>query len=75
MAFIHFSFSDYFKGKAKKRHYPGLEVVDALLVGEDEHEGVQDCLVVDGLFDLVLDVHPDKTLHVLVLPIPLVLVC
>lgn len=75
MAFIHFSFSDYFKGKAKKRHYPGLEVVDALLVGEDEHEGVEDCLVVDCLLDLVLDVHAHETLHVLVLPIPLVLVC
>lgn len=39
------------------RHYLRFEVVDALLVGEDKHEGVKDCLLVDGLLDLVLDVH------------------
>jgi hypothetical protein len=57
------------------RQYLRFEVVDALLVGEDEHEGVEDCLLIDGLLDLVLDVHANETLHVLVLPIPLVFVC
>ena len=54
--------------------YPSFEVVDALLVGEDKHEGVEDCLLIDGLLDLVLYVHTHETLHVLVLPIPLVFV-
>jgi hypothetical protein len=57
------------------RHYLRFEVVDALLVGKDEHEGVEDCLLVDGLLNLVLDVHSNETLHVLVLTIPLVFVC
>jgi len=57
------------------RHYLRFEVIDALLVGKDEHEGVEDCLLIDGLFDLVLDVHTHETLHVLVLPIALVFVC
>jgi hypothetical protein len=50
------------------------EVVDALLVGEYEHEGVEDALALDGLLDLVLDVDADQTLHVLVLAVALVLV-
>ena len=56
------------------RHYPRFEVVDALLVGEDKHERVEDCLLIDDLFDLVLDVHTHETLHVLVLPVSLVFV-
>lgn len=50
------------------------EVVDAFLVREDKHKGVEDRILVYNFFLLVLDMHPHQALHVLVLTLALLLV-
>ena len=52
----------------------GVQVVDSPLVGEDEHEWVQNRLIILGLLHLRLDEDAGKRLHIFVLLVTLVLV-
>ena len=51
-----------------------VQVVDASLIGKDEHEGVQSLSVFVNLLQLLLEVDSRQTLHFLVLQVALLLV-